>query len=125
MQSPLTRLADAVPDGTFELGHEGQHAAKDFTERGEIVGGDPASEAEKLVVQNRRGVEHAENVLDRDRRLAIVQFNDHAGHALLAERDQDPPAHDRHRPKRDTVGEGHVQRHGYGYIAKFGHSLEA
>ena len=92
--------------------------------RSEIVVGDPAAEAQQLLIEHRRGVEHAEDILGGDRRLAVVQFDDDARHALLAKRHQHAPAHDRRGIRRDTVGEDHVQRHGQGNVAEFGHWLE-
>ena len=61
------------------------------------------------------------NIFRGDRWLAVVQFDDDARHALLAERDEDASAHDWRGIRGDTVGEDHVQRHGQGDVAEFGH----
>ena len=114
-------FGDAVSDDAFELGAQRQHGAEDFADRSQVVVGDPAAEAQQVIVEDWRGVEHAENIFCGDRRLAVVQFDDDARHALLAERDQDASADNGRGIRRDTVGERHVQRHGQGNVAEFGH----
>ena len=63
-------------------------------------------------------------ILGGDGRLAVVKFDDDARHALLAERDQHASADDGRDVRGDTVGEDHVERHGDGDVAEFGHWLE-
>ena len=121
MQRQLAFFGDAVSDGAFELGIERQHGAEYFAERGEIVVRDPAAEAQQLIVEHRRGVEHAEDGFSRDRGLAIVQFNDDAGHALLAKGHEHASADHGSGIGGDTVGENHVERHGQGNVAELGH----
>jgi len=53
-----------------------------------------------------------------------MQFDDDARHPLLAERHQHTSAHDQCGIRRDAVGERHIQWHGHGYVAKFGHWLQ-
>src|SRR5205814_3042478 len=81
----------------------------------------PSSEAKKQFIQDRLGVEHADDVFSCDCRLAVVQFDNDARHALLAERHQHASAHDGCGVYRDTVGEDHVQGDWKGYVAEFGH----
>ena len=50
-----------------------------------------------------------------------MQFDDDAGHALLAERNQHAASNDGRGFRGDTVGEDHVERHGNGDVAEFGH----
>ena len=120
----MSIVGEAIGDRALELGAQRQHGAKHFSERGEIVVGDPAAETKELFVEDRRGVEYAENVFDGDGWLAVVQFDDDARHALLAEWDQHASAHDGRGVRGDTVGEDHVERDGDGDVAEFGHWLE-
>src|SRR5207302_10585460 len=71
--------------------------------------------------QDRLWVEHADDIFSCDLRLAVVQFDDDARHALLAKRHQHASAHDGCGVCRNTVGEDHVQGDGNGYVAEFGH----
>ena len=48
------------PMDALEFGAQRKHGAEDFADRGEIVVGDPAAEAQQLIVENRRGIEHAD-----------------------------------------------------------------
>src|SRR5690349_25151354 len=121
MQRTLAVLGDAISDGALEFSHQGQHGTADFTERREIVVGDPAGEAKKQFIQGRLGVKHADDVLGCDCRLAVVQLDDDARYALLAKRHQHASAHDGCGIHRDTVSEDHVQGDGKGYVAEFGH----
>ena len=86
-----------------------------------IVVGDPAAEVQQLLVEHRGGIEHAEDVFRGDGGFAVVQFDDDARHALLAERHEHASADDWRGVRGDTVGEDHVQRHGQGDVAEFGH----
>ena len=53
--------------------------------------------------------------------LFISMFFSKPLHALLAERDQHTSSDNGSHIGRDMVCEGHVERHGQGYVAEFGH----
>src|SRR5581483_12317891 len=94
MQRHAAWFSDAISDDTLEFGRERKHGAKDFSDRREVVVGDPAAEAEKMIVENRGGIDDGEEVLGLHFRLAIVQLDEDAHQALLAERDEDASADD-------------------------------
>src|SRR4029077_16367032 len=71
-----------------------------------------------------RGVERGEDVFCRDRRFAIVQFDDDARHALLAKWDQHASSYDGSGVRGDTVGKDHVERNRNGDVAEFGHWIQ-
>src|SRR5579862_1896805 len=89
MQGHLTVFGDSISDGAFELGGERKHGAKDFTDWRQIVVRDPAAETKQGLVEDGSCIEHADDFFRCDRRLAIMQLNDDARHALLAEWDED------------------------------------
>ena len=124
VQRHLTMLGQAIADRTLELGVQREHGAKHFADRGEVVIGDPAAELEQLLVEHGRWVENGEDAFCGDGGLAVVQIDDDARHALLAKRDQHAAADDGRGVRGDTVGEDHVERHGHGDVAEFGHWLE-
>ena len=121
MQGHLAFRRESIADRALELGVQRQHGAEDFANRGEIVVGDPVAELQQLRVKHRSGIERGENVFRGDGRLAVVQFNDNARHALLAKRNQHAAADYGRGFRRDAVGEDHVQRDGHGNVAEFRH----
>jgi hypothetical protein len=121
MQRHLPLAGDAIADEAFEFRAQRQHGAEDFSEGSEVVIRDPAAEVQELRIEHRHGVEHADEILDLDGRLAVVQLNHDARHALLTKWDQHAPADNRRGIRRNAVGECHVQRHGQGNVAEFGH----
>ncbi len=121
MQRQLAFFGDAVSDGAFELRVQRQHGAENFADRREVVVGDPAAETQQLLIEHRRDIEHAEDGFRFDRWLAVVQFDHDAGHALLAEGHEHASADDGSGLGGHTVGEDHVERHGQGDVAEFGH----
>ncbi len=120
----MALLGDAVSDDALELRAERKHGAEHFSDGGEVVVGNPTSQTQELIIEDRSSVENAQNILSSDRRLAVVKVNDDASEALLAERNEDASADDWRSFCGDTVSEDHVERHGQGYVAKFGHRLE-
>ena len=92
MQCHLTFFGEAIADGAFEFRVQREHGPEDFAERGEIVVGDPAAELQQLLIEDGRGIEDGKNIFRGNGRLAVVQFHDDAGYALLAEWDEDAPA---------------------------------
>ena len=121
MQRHLALFGEAIADGAFELGVERKHGAENFSDRSEIVIGNPAAEFEQLQVEHGHSVEHGKNILCGDGRLPVVQFDDDAGQALLAEWDQHAAADDGRGIRANTVGEDHVERDGHGDVTEFGH----
>ena len=121
-QSRLTSVM-RYPIDALEFGTEWKHGAEDFADRGEIVVGDPAAQAQELLVENGRGSSTLRRCLGDDRRLAVVKFDDDAGHALLAKWDQDASADYGRGARGDTVGEDHVERYREGDVAEFGHQV--
>src|SRR3954466_7629333 len=90
----LAFVGDAVADDALEFGTQGEHCSENFTDWGKVVVGDPAAEAEEVGIENCRRIEDADDILRGDIRLAVVKFCDDAGHALLAEGDEDASADD-------------------------------
>lgn len=121
MKREVAFIGDAISDEALEFGAKGKHRAEDFAEGRQIVVGDPAAEAEEESVQNRGWIEDVDYIFRGDIRFAVVEFDDDARQALLAEGDEDASADDWHEGLGDTVGEDHVQRHRQGYVAEFGH----
>ena len=121
MQRQLAFLRYAVGDAAFELRIQRQHGAEDFAERREIVVGNPAAEAQQLFVENRSGVEYAENGFCFDGRGSVVQFDHDASHTLLTKRHEHAATDHRSGFGGDTVRKDHVERHGQGNVAEFGH----
>src|SRR6266850_4468830 len=103
MQRRLPFFSDAVADGAFELRAQREHGSEDFADGSQIVVGDPATEAQQLLIEHRRRIQHAENGLSLDRRLAIMYVDDDARHALLPKRYQHTPADDWRGVRRNTV----------------------
>src|ERR1039458_51272 len=120
----LAFFGDAVGDAAFEFRVQRQHGAKSFAERSEIVVGNPAPGAQKLLIEHWSDVEHTQDDLSCDRWFAVVQFNHDAGKALLAERHEHAAADHGSGLGRDTVGEDHVERHGQGNVAVLGHYFQ-
>ena len=121
MQRELAFRCDAVSDGTLELRIQRQHGAEDFAERGKIVVGDPTAETQELVIEYRNSVEYALNSFGCDRGLTVVQFEDNAGQALLAEGHEHAAADQGSDLGADAIGKDHVERHGQGDVAELGH----
>ena len=126
MQRHLPFGRDAIGDDAFKLGAERQHGAEDFAERRQVVVGNPVAQAQELLVQHRRRVEDAGEILGLyvlipGSGLAVVQFGDDARQALLAKGDHDTSAHHRLHPFRDAIGEDRVERYGQGYVAELRH----
>ena len=124
MQRRVSLVGDAISDDPLELGCERQHRAEDFADGGEIVVRNPPAEAQQPIVEDGSGVDHVENILGGDLRFAVVEIDDDAHDALLAEGYEDASSDDRRRAVRDTIGKRHVERHGHGYVAEVGHWLE-
>src|SRR5579872_104046 len=121
MESHASSGRDAVGDGAFEFGVQREHGAENFTERGQIVVGDPAGEAKELIVEDGRGIENTVDGFGCYRGLAIVELDYDACHATLAEGDEYTRADCGSCVRRDTVGEDRVEWDGEGYVAEFGH----
>jgi hypothetical protein len=85
MQRLVPVGGNAVCDGAFKLRSQRKHGPENFAERGEIVAGDPAGQAQQLVIEYRRDIEDGKDELGFDCRFAIVKFDNYARHALLAE----------------------------------------
>ncbi len=115
-------FGDAVGEVAADFGGEGQHAAKDFSERGYVVLRDPLGEPHEFVGEQRGFVEDLLDWLDFDaggRRVAM-HADDHAHQALAAEGNEDARSDDG-RGAVHFVGEGLVERDGKGYVAVRGH----
>src|SRR5580765_2572400 len=121
MERHLAVFGDAIPADALELGGERKHGAKDFTNGSKVVVGDPAAKAQEYFIEDRRRIDDAQNILGGNFRLVIVHADDDAHHALLAERDQHTSSDNGSHIGRDMVCEGHVERHGQGYVAEVGH----
>jgi len=121
MQRHLARFRNAIGDAAFELRIQRQHRPKNFTERRKIIVGDPAAETQQLLVENRCGIEHAQNWLDRDRWLTVMQLHDDPSQALLTKRHEHPSAHHGRSVVHDMVGKNHVQRHRQSNVAILRH----
>jgi hypothetical protein len=105
-----------------DLGGEGHHAAEDFAERGDVVGGDPLGEEEEFVGEEWGVVEDLLEGFDFDVGgwRVVVDADDDAHEALAAEGDEDAGA-DCGGDAVDRVGEVAVERDGEGDIAVTGH----
>ena len=101
-----------------------EHRAKNVADRSEVVVGDPASEAQQLIVEDRRGIDHAKTFFVVTDGLRSCSSDDDAGDALLAKRNEDASAHDGRGIRGDTVGEDHVERNRESYVAELGHWME-
>ena len=88
----------------------------------EIVVGNPFPQPHKLLIEHGRGVEDAEDILRLHLGRAIMQRGDHAGHALLAKRNQDAPADHRLHPVWNVIGEGGVEWDGERDVAEVRHA---
>ena len=121
MQRHLPGVGDAIGDRPLELRRQRQHGAEHFAHRSEIIVGNPLPKFQQLFVEDRREIERFDNFLGFDPWRTIMQLDDDTREALLPERHQHPPAHDRLHAGRDGVGERHVQRHGESDVAEEGH----
>jgi hypothetical protein len=121
VQRHLSFVGYVVADRALEFRAQRQHGAKDFTQRRQIIIGNPFAQMDKLVIEYRRSIEHAENVLCLHPGRAIMLCSNHARHALLAERHQNSSADHRLHAVRDAVGKRGVQRNGQGDVAEFRH----
>ena len=116
------RFGDAIDEVTLDLGSEGEHAAKDFAERSDVVLGDPGGEAHEFIGQDRCVVE---DLLDGfgfnafGERI-VVKTGDDAHKPLAAEGNEDAGSDDRNHTV-DCVGEGLVEGDGQGDIAEGRH----
>src|SRR6202035_56116 len=122
MQRHLPFVSYAIGNGSFEFGGQREHGAKHFARRREGVIRNPFSQLQKLRIEYRCSIEHAENILRLHFWRAIVQPDDHAGHALLAKRNQDAPANHGLHPFRDAVSEGSIERHWKRDVAEVWHA---
>src|SRR5229473_8656290 len=94
MQRHLSFFSNAIADGALELSAQREHGSEDIADGGEIIIGDPATEAQQLLIEHWRKIQHAEEGLGLNRRLAIMYLDDNARHALLTKRHQHTPAND-------------------------------
>ena len=101
---------------------QGQHGTKHLAQWREIVVGNPFPQPYKLLIQHGRGVEDAEYILGLHLGRAIMQCGDHAGHALLAKRNQHAPADHRLHPVWSVIGEGRVEWDGERDVAEISHA---
>ena len=119
-------VGDAVVDGAADFGHEGQHAAKDFAEGGEIVLGHPLGELEELVAEKGLVVEDGFEVADfKLGWLGEVGGGDHADEFLVVEGDDDACAALGMLVLLDGVGEHAVKGDGQRDFAANGHGGQA
>ena len=119
-------LCDAIADGPLEFCAQRQHGPKHFAYGSQIVVGNPLAQADQGLIEHRRRIEHADDVLGLNSlRLAIMQIRHHARHALLAEWHEHASADHRLHPLGNSVGEDHVQRHRQGYVTEFRHWIVA
>ncbi len=118
MERHVSLLGDPVQDRAFELSAQRQHAAEDFAQGGEVVIGDPLAQGHELLVEHGRGVEYANHVFGENRGFAIVQADDDAGHASLAEGHEHAPADGGLHAGGHAVGEHRVEGHGQGDVAE-------
>ena len=107
----------------LEFRSQRQHAAKYFSQRREIVVGNPPAELQQLIVENWRTIERADDVFGLNLGLAVVQLDNNTRHTALPEWNQHPAAHGGLYPVCDAIGERHVQRDGQGNVAEFRHSV--
>src|SRR5215470_14393682 len=118
VQRHVALVGNAVTNGTLELRAQGKHGAEYFSKRREIVVGNPLAEPHELHVEHRPRIEDADDVLGLDTGLAVVQIDDDAAHALLTEGHEHTSAYGWLHPIGHVIGEGHVERHGQGYVAE-------
>jgi hypothetical protein len=78
-----------------------------------------------LVIEDWFGVEDLKNILCFYGGWTVMQIEDDAGHALLAEGNQDAAANDGICAAGNRVGERHVEGHGYGDVAEVGHGTKS
>ena len=112
---------DAVADGSFEFRAQRQHGAENFTNGSEIVVGNPLAQADQLLIEHRRGIKHADDLLGFNFRLVIMQRGDDPRHALLPEGHEHASADDRLHPLGNSVREDDVKRNGQSDVTEFGH----
>ena len=95
MQRVDALVGDAVADDLAKLRRQRQHGAEHFADGRNVILRDPATELHQFGGERGSGIEHLAQPLGSELRLAVVQFGDDAGEALLAERHDDAAAHDR------------------------------
>ena len=121
MQRHPPLIRDAIHDRAFKFGGERQHGAKHFTHRREIVIGNPLPKFQQLFIENRREVERLDDFFRLHLRRTVMQLNHNTRQPLLPKRHQHAPANYRFHPRRNRVGEHHVERHGEGDVAEERH----
>jgi hypothetical protein len=77
-----------------------------------------------VVIEDWYSVDDAQDVSCGNFWLAVVQLDYDAHHSLLTERDEHAATDDRVQVGRDAVAKRHVQGHGQGDVAEFGHGFE-
>ena len=121
MQRHLSSVGDAIRNRPLKLSRQRQHGTKHLANRGKIVIGNPLAELQKLFIENGREIKRFQNFLGFYIRRPIMQLHDNSRQSLLPERHQHTPTHNRLHPRRDGVGERHVQRHRERDVAEKGH----
>ncbi|HMA19258.1 MAG TPA: hypothetical protein VKO87_00575, partial [Gemmatimonadaceae bacterium] len=66
MQGRVALFRDAVSDYALELRRKREHGAEYLANGSEIIIGDPTAEAEELLVEDRGGIDDAEDIFGGD-----------------------------------------------------------
>jgi hypothetical protein len=101
-----------------------QHGPKDFSDRGQVVAGDPVRQLGKLGSESRRRFHYLRDFADFCVRGCLVgHFDDHADHGFFAERNENagPWLKGFAQSLGYRVGERRAQWHGQGDIAEWGY----
>ena len=72
VQRHMPLVGDPVADRALEFGAQRQHGAENFADGCEVVVRDPLAQANEVLIEHWRRVEHADNVFGLDLGLAIV-----------------------------------------------------